>query len=423
MNRKRVDTTPNNDSNALAPPSNAKKPKDNVIIKDTHAILPCDKFCPKFGSVGIFTDVSTGAPYACVLNQTNIAQNNNKFFVIQVLKEFDTENYYTWIRWGRVGYHGQTAFTDCGNDVTKAISIFERKFSDKTHNLWNERHNFLKVSGKYDLVGTESGGENEEDDEVDFDIGDNMKEEEKMDSKTKNSKLLANGRKSSKSEGRNKNDSNQEEGNSKDSKINAVVAECKIERAIQDLIRLICDVKAMETAAADIEFDTNRTPLGKISTEQIKLGYTTLSQIAEILKVNGNVKVSSTRAVPLHNRRRQLTDLSSEFYTRIPHCTGMRAPPVIDNQDLLSIKVRMLEVLGDIKLGMDLLRESSKDDKENTEDIAIRMHPIDRLYRNLKCDISVLPHESEEFSLLEQYIMSTHAPTHKGYSMEVQEVI
>lgn len=38
--------------------------------------------------------------YDCMLNQTNIGQNNNKFYVIQVIKSGNT--YYTWNRWGRV---------------------------------------------------------------------------------------------------------------------------------------------------------------------------------------------------------------------------------------------------------------------------------------------------------------------------------
>lgn len=35
-----------------------------------------------------------------MLNQTNIGQNNNKFYVIQVIKEGKT--FYSWNRWGRV---------------------------------------------------------------------------------------------------------------------------------------------------------------------------------------------------------------------------------------------------------------------------------------------------------------------------------
>ena len=37
-----------------------------------------------------------------MLNQTNIGHNNNKYYVIQVLKANFGNNYYAWNRWGRV---------------------------------------------------------------------------------------------------------------------------------------------------------------------------------------------------------------------------------------------------------------------------------------------------------------------------------
>lgn len=38
--------------------------------------------------------------YDCMLNQTNIGHNNNKFYVIQVIKA--NQSFYSWNRWGRV---------------------------------------------------------------------------------------------------------------------------------------------------------------------------------------------------------------------------------------------------------------------------------------------------------------------------------
>lgn len=38
--------------------------------------------------------------YDCMLNQTNIGHNNNKFYVIQVIQE--SNQFYSWNRWGRV---------------------------------------------------------------------------------------------------------------------------------------------------------------------------------------------------------------------------------------------------------------------------------------------------------------------------------
>ncbi len=43
------------------------------------------------------------------------------------------------MRWGRVGYKGQTSLTPCGSDADRAKNVFSKKFSDKTRNEWGER--------------------------------------------------------------------------------------------------------------------------------------------------------------------------------------------------------------------------------------------------------------------------------------------
>ena len=69
----------------------------------------------------------------------------------------------------------------------------------------------------------------------------------------------------------------------------------------------------MEQAARDIEFDTKKTPLGKISADQIKLGYASLSQIADLLKQSNTASVSKSRKIPTNNRRKLTeTDIFAE---------------------------------------------------------------------------------------------------------------
>ena len=63
--------------------------------------------------------------YDAMLNQTNLKNNNNKFFLLQVLKA--KTSYAVWFRWGRVGNTGQSNLINCGNDLEKAIEIFCKK--------------------------------------------------------------------------------------------------------------------------------------------------------------------------------------------------------------------------------------------------------------------------------------------------------
>uniref|UniRef100_A0A8C5Q1K5 WGR domain-containing protein n=1 Tax=Leptobrachium leishanense TaxID=445787 RepID=A0A8C5Q1K5_9ANUR len=87
--------------------------------------------------------------YDCMLNQTNIGHNNNKFYIIQLLS--DSDNFYCWNRWGRVGEVGQSKLNSF-NDPEPAIKDFEKKFRDKTKNAWSDREKFTPHPGKYTLI-------------------------------------------------------------------------------------------------------------------------------------------------------------------------------------------------------------------------------------------------------------------------------
>lgn len=61
----------------------------------------------------------------------------------------------------------------------------------------------------------------------------------------------------------------------------------------------------------------------------------------------------------------------------------------------------MLEALQDIEIasrlvGFDVDSDESLDDK----------------YKKLHCDIAPISHESDDYKLIEKYLLNTHAPTH-----------
>lgn len=97
--------------------------------------------------------------YDCTLNQTNIGNNNNKFYVIQLLE--DGSHFFCWNRWGRVGEVGQSKMNrfTCLED---AKEDFEKKFHDKTRNKWAERDHFVAHSGKYTLIEVQGSAEAQE---------------------------------------------------------------------------------------------------------------------------------------------------------------------------------------------------------------------------------------------------------------------
>ena len=68
---------------------------------------------------------------------------------------------------------------------------------------------------------------------------------------------------------------------------------------------------------------------------------------------------------------------------------------------LLFFQVKMLEALQDIEIASRLVGFDANNDDS-----------IDDNYKKLHCDISPLPHDSEDFRLVEKFLHNTHAPTH-----------
>ena len=98
----------------------------------------------------------------CMLNQTNIGQNNNKYYVIQMLSKKMTGRLYVWNRWGRVGEPGQNALKGPFGTVDQASQEFCKKFRDKTKNTWEDRQKFTPAPGKYTLIEMDDDDEDEQ---------------------------------------------------------------------------------------------------------------------------------------------------------------------------------------------------------------------------------------------------------------------
>jgi len=75
---------------------------------------------------------SEGKFYSKILNQTNITRNNNKFYIMQVLRsKKEKDLYFVFFRWGRVGVQGQSMKKIFKNSQD-AVKEFEKKLHDKT---------------------------------------------------------------------------------------------------------------------------------------------------------------------------------------------------------------------------------------------------------------------------------------------------
>eukprot|EP00826_Nyctotherus_ovalis_P003457 TRINITY_DN10704_c0_g1_i5.p1 TRINITY_DN10704_c0_g1~~TRINITY_DN10704_c0_g1_i5.p1 ORF type:complete len:297 (+),score=94.16 TRINITY_DN10704_c0_g1_i5:837-1727(+) len=127
-------------------------------------------------------------------------------------------------------------------------------------------------------------------------------------------------------------------------------------------------------------FDTKKLPLGKLSKATIRAGYEVLARIEAVID---------------KTEEDDLMDLSSSFYTLIPHNFGYQnlAQFIIDTEDKLKERLETLEFLGDLEVASNLLGKGASE--------------LDANYAKLGAAITPLEKKSEEYKLIHEYFMNT----------------
>ncbi|XP_052061319.1 poly [ADP-ribose] polymerase 2-like [Mytilus californianus] len=323
--------------------SEGKEMVKTVVIKGK---APVDSECTQMlGKAHVFYEGKD--IWDCMLNQTNVGNNNNKYFMIQLLEEDSKKSYHVWFRWGRVGYKGQNNLVPCGSNIDLAKKTFCKKFTDKTKNDWANRSKFVHSPGKYDMLAMDYGEDSKGEDVVDTAVTKDIK-----------------------------------------------YPDSKLDKSLQNLIDLICDVKSMEDAVKEMKYDAKKAPLGKLTTDQVKAGYASLKKIETCINKG--------------DFGQHLTQACNEFYTRIPHTFGMSQPPLIRSKEEVKAKIQLLEALSDIEIAIKVLKQGDMSD-----------NPIDRHYKSLNVDLVPVEKSSDDYKMVNDYLLNTHASTHSQYKMEI----
>ncbi|NXB83429.1 PARP3 polymerase, partial [Vidua chalybeata] len=343
-------------SSSKQPENREKKPKGEEEDDTWSSTLAALKIAPKEkrpATIDGLCPLSTalGArvyeDYDCTLNQTNISANNNKFYIIQLLEHDGA--YSVWSRWGRVGEVGRSRPIPCAS-LEAAKKEFEKKFQEKTGNSWATRENFIAHPGKYTLIEVQPGA------------GQEVEATRRMDP--------VDGDKVCKQR----------------------VLPCTLDKATQDLVSLIFRSDMLWDAMQTMNIDVKKMPLGKLTKQQIARGFEALEELEAAL-----------REQPPEATR--LEELSSRFYTIIPHNFGRARPPIINSPDLLCAKKDMLLVLAHIEVAQSLQAQKEKEEEEEEEkEVA---HPLDQNYALLCCQLSLLDRASREYQLIQTYVMQT----------------
>ncbi|CAL2281279.1 unnamed protein product [Prunus armeniaca] len=184
-----------------------------------------------------------------------------------------------------------------------------------------------------------------------------------------------------------------------DSALRGQPLETQLEPRIAKFISLICNISMMKQHMMEIGYNADKLPLGKLSKSTISKGYNILKRIADV--IGGS-------------NRRTIEQLSGEFYTVIPHDFGFKKMSnfVIDTPQKLKQKLEMVEALDEIVVAAKLL----KDDTGMQED------PLYSSYQRLRCELTPLGADSDEFNMIAKYLHNTHAKTHSNYAVDIIQI-
>lgn len=175
--------------------------------------------------------------YDAVLNQTNVGDNNNKFYAIQVLESDDGGKFLVYNRWGRVGIKGQDKIHGPYPSRESAIQEFEQKFFAKTKNAWSDRNNFVSHPKSYVWLEMDYSGK-EKESTVTESPGHALRKQPQ---------------------------------------------ESKLEPRIAKFISLVCNLSMMNQQMMEIGYNANKLPLGKLSKSTILKGYNVLKRLADVI--------------------------------------------------------------------------------------------------------------------------------------------
>ncbi|CAA6662611.1 unnamed protein product [Spirodela intermedia] len=161
------------------------------------------------------------------------------------------------------------------------------------------------------------------------------------------------------------------------------------------LMKMLFDIETYRAAMMEFEINMSEMPLGKLSKENIQKGFEALTEIQNLLTNSENFETSIMKSM--------IIDASNRFFTLIP---SIHPRAIMDLEDFQA-KVKMLEALQDIEIAARLVGFDTEDGES-----------LDDKYKKLHCNIAPLDHDSEDYKLVEKYLLNTTLPRTKYESLE-----
>ena len=320
----------NEPTKAYVDQSEATKESPRARAKSTKiAKVTVDELCPIRSDSDVFVDEDDIA-FDASLNLSNIDGNNNKFYYLQLLLcQSQDPSYAIWTHWGRVGENGQSKLVQ-GLAFEAAKTLFDKKFKEKTGLAWEKRKDPAKVK-KYAMI--EKSYADETHDEADKDI------------------VLPDGKIE-----------------------NHDLPDCSLSQELQDLVSFLFNTDNMKAAMTSQKYNFKKLPLGKLSKGTLAQGYLALKELGDVfLDPESAVCKYKQSLAAIYN------DLSSKYYTVIPHDFGRNRPTPISSEAQLRVEMDLVETLGNMQISNKVLNETEYPQDRN----GIALHPYDARMESL----------------------------------------
>lgn len=193
-----------------------------------------------------------------------------------------------------------------------------------------------------------------------------------------------------------------------ESTVTRAPVKCTLEKPVQALMELIFNQQLFTQTMAELNYDANKLPLGKLSKATISRGFQALKDLAALLQNPGLAQSEYGQHFATATEQ-----LSNSYYSLIPHAFGRNRPPVIRSNDALKKEIELLESLGDMKDAAALMK-NIKDDGG--------VHPLDRQFQGLGMDeMEPVDPNSSEFNELFEYLNNSKGSTH-GHQYTIDDV-
>ncbi|CAI5710579.1 unnamed protein product [Peronospora destructor] len=406
-------------------------------------LIKPDPYLPKIYQCQATVLRHEGSYYDAMLTRARVHNNHSEFIALQAL-EYE-KKFYLWTRAGRVGCAGKTTFSGPFPSVAKVTFEFRTLFNSHTNCEWEERHTMLRYQeGSYTWIeldystGTpysESLTSALTDNQGEMDNADNFRDFDlvptflpsplpvvspstrkrrraamRMTYASATSTTTATTTTSVRRALSTQFDwlyANSDGDIACAASSETFACACatappsRLPTAVQDFLTLIADHAELPyayTVTDDLLGDAiMKLPLGRLSKTTIKRGYETLEEIYEALR---------SRQVS----RARLTNLSSHFYSLIPHHSRLK---VIDTMVKLGKKVQLMAEVGASVRGMA---------HEPVARQCTSRNYLDECYSLLECELQPVKSTDPDFALIQTYIRNSNCCGRKQDRLQLLSV-